>query len=111
MRKNYPRDMIALATNPAAKLILFSDLPQAHVSDCANCGGMGFFNVFVASDGPFNEPYFPYNGTPEDHKTSHWYNGSWYAGKSYNFDCPDCRGQGRFKTIPAAEVAALGVPV
>lgn len=104
MRKNYPRDMIALATNPAAKLILFSDLPRAHMNDCANCGGMGFFNVFVASDGPFPEPGFPYNGSAEDHKTSHWYNDSWWVGKSYNFTCPDCKGQGRYRMVSQAEM-------
>lgn len=94
MPKHFPKDMIALATNPAAKLILFSDLPKAHVTDCNNCGGLGFFNVFVASDGPFREPLFPYNGTYEDHKVSHWHDGGWWSGKSYNFPCPDCSGEG-----------------
>lgn len=94
-KKNFPRDMIAVATNPSAKLILFSDLPTADVFDCENCGGMGFFNVFVATDGPFQEPMNPYNGTGEDHKTSHWYNDRWWIGKSYNFNCPDCKGDGQ----------------
>ena len=86
--------MIAMATNPAAKLILFSDLPKAQLNDCENCGGLGFFNVFIASDGPFNEPAFPYNGKDTDHKTSHWHDGKWWVGKSYNFPCPVCRVMG-----------------
>jgi hypothetical protein len=94
MPKNFSRDMINVATNPSAKLILFSDLPCCTVNDCPNCGGLGFFNIFVASDGPFKEPMFPYNGSSDDHKTSHWYNGYWWSGKSYNFPCPDCNGSG-----------------
>lgn len=110
MPKHYPKDMIALATNPAAKLILLSDTQPTNVNDCANCGGLGLFNVFVATEGPFQEPAFPYNGTMEDHKISHWFNGWWWSGKSYNFTCPDCHGAGRFKTISVPEAAALGVP-
>lgn len=93
MNKHFPKDMLAMATQANFKLILFSDPAVTHEMDCTNCGGLGFFNVFFADEGPYLEPAAPYRS---DGKVSHWHDERWFVGKSYCFTCPDCNGEGRF---------------
>ena len=91
MAKHFPSDMLLAASQNGMKLILFSDIVPSGLQDCINCGGIGFFNVFFATEGPYQQPAAPYRS---DGKISHWHNDRWWVGKSYNFTCPDCQGEG-----------------
>lgn len=95
--KNYPKDLndaaiAALALG--AKELFISDFQKHLPTDCANCGGVGYFVLFVATDGPFQAPSSP----RRDGNVSHWYNG-WYVGRNQCFSCPDCKGLGYVKPV------------
>ena len=105
MDKHFPADMLAATRGIGIKLVLFTDNPSNDFMDCENCGGLGFFNVFLATEGPFEQPGFPYR---KDMKISHWYNDRWWVGKSYNFTCPDCKGERRKKLLQTMMPAISG---
>lgn len=89
MNKHFPPEMIQIAK--LGKMSFLSDCQPINPNDCINCGGMGVFVLFIATEGPYRQPANPYR---KDEKTSKWYNGNWWVGESHSFVCPDCKGQG-----------------
>lgn len=88
MDRIFPEDLKIAARQPFVKKAFISDIPRLLAGGCANCGGLGAFVLFLATDGPFEYPF------PKKDKTSHWHDGKWWLGKSYEFACPVCRGLG-----------------
>lgn len=94
MPKHFPPDMIAAAREPYVKMAFISDPPLLNEDQCQNCGGLGVFILFLATDGPFRD-CFPMKG-----KVSHGHDGHWWMGLSYVFKCPDCKGLGSIEREP-----------
>lgn len=90
MNKNFPLAMIEAAK--LSKISFLSDVQPISPNDCKNCGGMGYFFLFLATDGPFQ--------SPSVHKVNKWHNEAWYVGETQSYKCPDCGGRGKVKPAP-----------
>lgn len=100
MDKHFPPEMIAAARESYVKKAFISDIHGHGLpGECENCGGLGTFVLFLATDGPYQEPL------PSKDKTAHWYNNYWWMGKTYEFKCPDCQGLGYYRNSRQVFVA------
>ena len=68
------------------KALLYEPKPL-RPDDCPNCGGWGFHAIFAAAQGPLKTPTAPYSD-----KSSKYFEGAWWAGKTYTAPCPVCSG-------------------
>ena len=111
MDKQFPEEMLktikAAQVTGKVKLILFSDPDTPNLTrDCHNCCGLGFFHVFIASEGPYQLPAAPYSGL-----VSHWHDRKWWVGQSYSFKCPKCEGLGYIReNVKSVPVQQFTVP-
>jgi hypothetical protein len=84
MSKQFPPVLQNIMRQPEVKAAWMSDNEPRIPSDCNNCGGLGFFAIFVASNGPYNYP--PQKGV------GHYDGEHWWQGVTYTDVCPVCKG-------------------
>ena len=92
MSKTFPREIQETIRRVNPKAAFISEIELLNPTECQNCGGVGFFALFLASKGPFQTPAAPYNSNRE---SSHFdetagKNGGWWVGTTYTFPCPEC---------------------
>lgn len=85
--KQFPPEFKTMWASPLTKAAFVNDAQPFNPGHCENCGGLGAMMTFIASKGPFDHPGM-YG------EVSHWYNGWWWVGKSYEATCPVCQGSG-----------------
>lgn len=85
MDKRFPPEIDQLLKAPNVRAAFISEFVSTNSTDCPNCGGRGFFYIFLVTIGPMNNPV-----SGRDIIT-HWADGKWWGGKGYEFDCPICQ--------------------
>jgi hypothetical protein len=98
MNKKFPQELTSFVSSKICKIYFLMDLTDRGPENaCQNCGGLGVFHVFGATEGPFQTTTAPYRA---DGKVSKWHDGRWYVGNTVCFTCPDCKGLGYIDSKP-----------
>jgi hypothetical protein len=93
----YPPQFEVYCRNPGLKAAFVSEIKPSRESDCKNCGGIGTFVIFLATEGPYDYPpngvvEKARNGIPAKQIIAKYVNGKWWGGKSVEEACPVCHG-------------------
>lgn len=90
----YPQSFIN-DVNDKTKKVYLVEPPQGYPGDCENCGGLGNLSAFYVRKGPFiHTPPCPRGEILKSVSDEH-YGWLWFAGKTFDLECPKCDGLGK----------------
>lgn len=98
MSKRFPQELQNLWRQPGIKAAFISENEPLLEEDCPNCGGLGLFSTFIATNGPFNNP--------SAKGVNHFADGKWWVGQTFTAPCPVCGGVNPEIRVPAQRVTA-----